>query len=520
MKKVQKKQPTHKKTTHKKANKPRHFGGLFSGRQQKGKAAIAVVLLFAAVGSFLLWPSYAATTTVAPTGTYTDWNWPGQNYTSFDWQVIPGIDQTGPDSYFFSHQFGLVNGNGGYSGLQGDYNGKRAIFSLWDTMAAKGPEIAQPFGGEGIGYQTVIKYNWVVGRAYQFHVQKEATDPDGIWWSSSVKDTVTGIVSPIGQIKVPLAWGGLSNFSIVWTERYGGQMATCNDIHHSLVTFSNFTANNGTVAPSSHYNHLSDPVNCPGSQITDVRNGVKQEMGVGNDLPPTIPAGSGKSLSDLTPSYLSNGYGALKKDLSTGDHILTLNGQRYARGLGVHANADIRYSLGGQYSTFKANVGVDDEVGNSGSVLFQVWADGVKLFDSGLMTGPTPTQAVNVNVAGKQELKLIVTDGADNINFDHADWGDARLTQGDATAPSVAISSPANGARVGYWTPVSAQATDNVQVTKMEVYIDGTLRASSSTSSISYTWVSYYDAAGSHTITVKAYDAAGNVGQSSVVVTK
>jgi hypothetical protein len=29
------------------------------------------------------------------------------------------------------------------------------------------------------------------------------------------------------------------------------------------------------------------------------------------------------------------------------------------------------------------DVGVDDEVGVNGSVVFQVWADGAKIFDSG-----------------------------------------------------------------------------------------------------------------------------------------
>lgn len=90
----------------------------------------------------------------------------------------------------------------------------------------------------------------------------------------------------------------------------------------------------------------------------------------------------------------------------------------------------------------------------------------------------------------------------------------------DGTAPSVTISSPLNNAQVGSRVTIKAQATDDTNVTKMEVYIDGTLQASSSTASISTKWRTTKASRGFHTILVKAYDAANNVGQSSVTVIK
>ncbi len=75
------------------------------------------------------------------------------------------------------------------------------------------------------------------------------------------------------------------------------------------------------------------------------------------------------------------------------------------------AVSDVRLTLGGACSTFTAKVGVDDEVGNSGSVIFEVFTDGSKVDDSGVMTGSTATKSVNVNV-----------------NYDHADWADAHVT--------------------------------------------------------------------------------------------
>ncbi len=47
--------------------------------------------------------------------------------------------------------------------------------------------------------------------------------------------------------------------------------------------------------------------------------------------------------------------------------------------------------------------------------------DGVLLYESGVITGSTPTKSVNVNTAGKSQLRLVVTDGGDGVNSDHAD---------------------------------------------------------------------------------------------------
>jgi alpha-galactosidase len=55
------------------------------------------------------------------------------------------------------------------------------------------------------------------------------------------------------------------------------------------------------------------------------------------------------------------------------------------------------------------------------------------VFDSGIIKRSTPGRATNVvaNIAGATKLYLIVTDGGDNISWDHADWGLARLTKPD-----------------------------------------------------------------------------------------
>ena len=148
-------------------------------------------------------------------------------------------------------------------------------------------------------------------------------------------------------------------------------------------------------------------------------------------------------LSDLSYTSATNAWGPIEKNQSNGEQgagdgkPLTIGGQVYQKGLGVHAGSEIQYTLGGYCTTFTAQVGLDDEVGNLGSVNFQLWNGATKLYDSGVLRGVDSAKAVSVNVSGVQTLRLVVTNGGDSIDYDHADWGDARV--------SCESSSPAGG---------------------------------------------------------------------------
>jgi hypothetical protein len=141
-------------------------------------------------------------------------------------------------------------------------------------------------------------------------------------------------------------------------------------------------------------------------------------------------------LSDMTPVGTPvNGLGPIENDKRNGDAAagdggpITLDGIPYQKGLGVFAPSDVRYQLGGQCTGHLiADVGVDDAVGDQGSVIFQVFLDGEKAFDSGIMRGSDKRKAVFLSVAGKQELRLVVTDAGDGNSLDQADWAGARVT--------------------------------------------------------------------------------------------
>jgi beta-lactamase superfamily II metal-dependent hydrolase len=88
---------------------------------------------------------------------------------------------------------------------------------------------------------------------------------------------------------------------------------------------------------------------------------------------------------------------------------------------------------------------------------------------------------------------------------------------GDITPPVTSITAPLNGATVSGTTSVSASATDNVGVTKVEFYLDGALKSTDTTSPYSWSWNTTTATNGSHSLTSKAYDAALNVGTSTTV---
>lgn len=144
----------------------------------------------------------------------------------------------------------------------------------------------------------------------------------------------------------------------------------------------------------------------------------------------------------------TNGWGPLEINRSNGEQgatdgkALTLNGKTYSKGLGVHAGSDVRYSLKGTGAScvrFTADIGVDDEVGSRGSVVFQIYLDGVKAYDSGVMTGSSATKQPGVDITGKQELRLVVTDAGDNKFFDHADWANPTVTCVASAQPTLTL---------------------------------------------------------------------------------
>ncbi|MEV0614380.1 glycoside hydrolase family 2 TIM barrel-domain containing protein [Nonomuraea sp. NPDC050404] len=145
-----------------------------------------------------------------------------------------------------------------------------------------------------------------------------------------------------------------------------------------------------------------------------------------------LPAGSVWA-SDLPFVAEENGWGPVERDRSNGEQpagdgrTLSIGGRTYAKGIGAHAPSRVAIELGGRCTTFRADAGVDDEMGGSGSVAFEVWVDGQRRAVTGVLTGAGGAEAVSADLTGGELLELRITDGGNGNGADHGDWAAARL---------------------------------------------------------------------------------------------
>ncbi|MEU9443166.1 sigma-70 family RNA polymerase sigma factor [Streptomyces sp. NPDC048304] len=108
---------------------------------------------------------------------------------------------------------------------------------------------------------------------------------------------------------------------------------------------------------------------------------------------------------------------------------LSIGGKQYAHGVTVHGESSVTIALNRQCTAYDALAGVDDMTLGLGKVSFSVYADGVRLWQSGMVKGNDPAVPVHVNLAGRRTVRLVVRPHS-NL-FDRAafaDWAESRFT--------------------------------------------------------------------------------------------
>jgi hypothetical protein len=149
-------------------------------------------------------------------------------------------------------------------------------------------------------------------------------------------------------------------------------------------------------------------------------------VAVGAWLRPTTKV-LGVYLDALEPVSATQGWGTLRKNMSVWEKPLTIGGKPFRRGLGTHAPSRIVYALDGKYRRFRAWVGADSAT--APSVVFEVAVDGQKRWKSPIMTRNDPAERIDIDITGAKTLELIVGDGGNGMDADHADWADAQLIE-------------------------------------------------------------------------------------------
>ncbi len=289
-------------------------------------------------------------------------------------------------------------------------------------------------------------------------------DPAGeqATWAGGIQDSAEVWSKPLGYDFTTRAVALLNrstttsaNITCAWTN-IGLQAgtATVRDLwaHTNLGTFTNsFTA---TVPPE-------------GAVFLKV---------IGTPVSPPSAGTNYLSNLQLIYSYVSlNGFWqAPAKNRTIGRQTMKLNGEAYTSGIGVTTTSGLEYNLGGSALRFQSDIGVDDSEGPSGSVIFQVFADGTKIYDSGIMTGGMTKQSLDLDVTGVRRLTLGVCDTVNNSTggrstvstANYSDWANALIIATNAPqvpeTPTGLTAIPGNAITLD-WNPTLAAITYNVK---------------------------------------------------------
>lgn len=144
----------------------------------------------------------------------------------------------------------------------------------------------------------------------------------------------------------------------------------------------------------------------------------------------------GVFLDAMDPSRVRATSGGLGKNACLSQAPIVIAGRRYLRGLGVNAPSRIAVSLDGNYRRFQSWVGLDTAVVanymDRSAVTFEVWVDGHKRWDSGVVrdTDPAePVKLVDIDVAGAKvlELAVVAQEPHGHLAQNLVDWAEARL---------------------------------------------------------------------------------------------
>lgn len=132
-------------------------------------------------------------------------------------------------------------------------------------------------------------------------------------------------------------------------------------------------------------------------------------------------------LEKLDLGKMTQEWGTPQARRSVNGRPITLNGKEYPHGIGTHARSEMLIDLKGRATRFTATAGIDDEAGKAGSATVQVWVDGKKLADTGVMRGGDRAKSLDVDLTGSQRMAIRIGNAGDGNGMDHADLADAKF---------------------------------------------------------------------------------------------
>ncbi|GGZ13084.1 hypothetical protein GCM10010300_66550 [Streptomyces olivaceoviridis] len=187
------------------------------------------------------------------------------------------------------------------------------------------------------------------------------------------------------------------------------------------------------TAPTAPVKPAPEPVPPPAPTPTPTPTPTPMPRPKPTPTPAPPPAPTVYELSELRFDVVGDGT---RPEIALGEsswvwqrYGMSVGGERYARGVTVHGDSSVTIALNRQCTAYDALAGVDDMTPGLGKVSFSVYADGVRLWRSGMVKGRDPAVSVHVDLTGRGTVRLVVEphgNGLDRAAL--ADWAESRFT--------------------------------------------------------------------------------------------
>jgi len=358
---------------------------------------------------------------------------------------------------------------------------KIGVTTAWDSASSSGPTIAILDSGVNgshpdLGAQMVPGWNFYSNNADTSDVYGHGTKVAGS--AAAAGNNALGVVGVSFRSKI-------MPIRVTDTAGYGYTSAMANGIR--------WAADNGAkVANLSFRNVAGDSIIINAANYMRSKGGVVVAAG-GNTGGQLVLAAS----NAITAVAATNSADSRTSWSSWGDHIdVSAPGE----GIWVTTMSGGYGAASGTSFASPVTAGVYALMMTANSSLTPAQLDAV-LFST----------AVDINAAG-----FDVYTGYGRINAAAAVQKSKTTVASDTQAPSAAISAPTGG-KVSGTVPVDVSATDNIEVVRVDLLVDGKVVLSDSAPPYSFSWSTTGLADGSKQLQAKSYDAAGNVGTSSSV---
>jgi subtilisin family serine protease len=215
--------------------------------------------------------------------------------------------------------------------------------------------------------------------------------------------------------------------------------------------------------------------------------------------------------------------GLLITTIANSPHMMTMSGSSTMDGIFSYSNTGPHVDLAAPWFTTSTAPGGYGS--NAGTSFAAAYAAGTAAL----------VKTVNPNCAGTALMNLLQqsSDDLGTAGFDNK-YGWGRLNAANAISragtcggtppppdiilPAVTLTAPAEGSTVSGIVMLTATASDNVGVARVEFKVDGVLKCTDTASPYSCSWDTTAAVLGNRTVSATAFDAAGNLATDGSIV--